>query len=115
MGNEEHKEARSILEFLWMYDGKDNNSTSFKESVSEHYPGRNTGKKKSNIKYPEKTNPIWRTKEGEKIPVSDMTESHISATLRVFGKYGMENQESVREWMKVFNNELKRRKRENEQ
>ena len=52
---------------------------------------------------PSSRDPVWTTREGEEIKVSDMTEAHIRNCMRIVGEDD--------EWYRVFESELERRKR----
>lgn len=47
--------------------------------------------------------PIWKTKEGKEIPVSQMSTKHVVYCLRCCIKW------NKRKWKTIFENEIKRR------
>ena len=51
---------------------------------------------------------IWTTKDGTKIPVRDMTDSHIQNTINLIKR--MDKYDYYLPWLKVFEEELRDRK-----
>lgn len=97
----DENEPRSILEFLQTAREKEDHGSS-DTSGKQH-------KKKGSIKAPEQANPIWIDREGKRYPVSTMETKHIYAVLNVFERHNMTG-DAIDKWVRVFNNELERRK-----